>query len=369
MNKALSCILIIVLMAVSIRCKTVTPQKSYIPLKPVEEELAKAIVGAIERNDLNALKTLLPNGSEVNVQVDEWGKTPLHFAAKENCKEIAEFLISRGADINALDKFSQPPLYWALDEEDGEVAQYLIDIGAQVDFKTSGDWTALHLVDSVDIARQLIDSGLDPNARTDSGSTPSHLAAGNGFEEVVALFMEKGADVNIANGQGSTPLHDAAREGHKKVVELLLNNGAELGAKDNLSAQTPLHWAVLRGHNGIVETIIAAGAKLEIVDRFGRTPLHTAIDHDRTTTAKLLIDKGANLNAAMNGDELQTVLLLAARKGNIELVEYLIAKGVDINEIDKHGNTPLDKTHNEEANVLLRSCGAKSGKDIQGKDK
>jgi hypothetical protein len=54
------------------------------------------------------------------------------------------------------------------------------------------------------------------------GDTPLHLAARNGYEDVVALLLACKAPANARNRSGDTPLHDAVRKGHSDVVALLL---------------------------------------------------------------------------------------------------------------------------------------------------
>ena len=64
-------------------------------------------------------------------------------------------------------------------------------------------------------------------ARSDTGTTPLHLAAKNGHLEVVRLLIEAGVDINKARtNDGATPLHIATQKGHVEVVSLLSEAGA-----------------------------------------------------------------------------------------------------------------------------------------------
>ena len=115
--------------------------------------------------------------------------------------------------------------------------------------------------------RLLLERGADPHIKTNSGSTPSSAAASWGYQEVVAMLLEvedidktgslllhdtvyqshvglarylieSGFDVNARNDRGQTPLHLAAFTGvneknrAQRMRELLIANGADLNAKD-----------------------------------------------------------------------------------------------------------------------------------------
>lgn len=60
----------------------------------------------------------------------------------------------------------------------------------------------------------LLDQGLDVNTKTNSGSTVLHIAAQNGYLDLVNLLIARGADVNLLTADGWTPLHFAAQRGY-----------------------------------------------------------------------------------------------------------------------------------------------------------
>ncbi|EAX99575.1 hypothetical protein TVAG_104560 [Trichomonas vaginalis G3] len=146
------------------------------------------------------LEYLISKGADINAKTEN-GSTPLHYAAKEKCKEAAEILISNGADINAKDKDGWTPLHYPARYNNKETAEILISNGADI------------------------------NAKTENGSTPLHYAAKGKCKETVEILISNGADINAKTENGSTPLHYAAKGKCKETVEILIPNGADINAK------------------------------------------------------------------------------------------------------------------------------------------
>ena len=70
---------------------------------------------------------------KIDLKKDYKQKTPLHFACKHGYIHIVQFLIEKGADIEAKDKNQNTPLYFASSKGHDPVVQYLIDHGAKID--------------------------------------------------------------------------------------------------------------------------------------------------------------------------------------------------------------------------------------------
>jgi len=174
-------------------------------------------------------------------------------------------LVEQGADPNAKDEFGWTPLYWAASTGQEEVAAYLIGKGADVDAKTNDERTPLHQAaqaGAAHLVEVLISKGVDVKARDKSGNTPLHGAAEAGRREVAELLIAKGADINAkaTNEYWTTPLHRAAFAGHKEMVELLIARGADANIRD-YRGRTALDLAEQRGHTEIAELLRKHGAK------------------------------------------------------------------------------------------------------------
>ena len=198
---------------------------------------AISIHEAARDGNIEAVKQHLEAGVDVNVK-DNIGLTPLHMAAGDGRKEVAELLIAKGAEVNAKIE-GMTPLDIAIELKHTTTADLLRKHGGK-----SGATDSIHVaaaVGNIEAVKQHLAAGTDVNAKSSFG-TPLHSAASKGNKEIVELLIAAGADVNARDDGGDTPLLNAAAFGQKEIVELLIGKGAEVNAK-NANGETPLDWA------------------------------------------------------------------------------------------------------------------------------
>ena len=203
-----------------------------------ELKAAKSILVAVELGNIEAVKQHLNDGTEVNAKGGT-GRTPLHWAAIESHKEIAELLIAEGADVNAKTNDGKTPLDEAINPfyKKTEIANLLR--------KHGGKHGTIHSAvggGDVEAVKEFLVDGADVNVKDKRGFTPLHWASISGRKEAVELLIDNGADVNAMRGGGGPPLSYAASWGHEEIVELLIANGADVNVKDAFS-ETPLDVA------------------------------------------------------------------------------------------------------------------------------
>jgi len=172
----------------------------------------------------------------------------------------------------------------------------------------------------------LIDAGADVDAKDDAGSTALVLAASfRDYDDVVELLLASGADANVTDSTGRTPLM-AAVSVSKKTTNILLYNGADVMPRSESGATAFLHCAMghLEGQDRIdvAELLLSKGADINDALDVGTTALMIAVARNDLELVKYLVSKGIKLDATRKKDG-KTALALAKEAGNAEIVAYL----------------------------------------------
>jgi len=113
-----------------------------------------------------------------------------------------------------------------------------------------------------------------------------------------------------------------------------------------------LHWACLYGHGSVAQLLIERGADINAADNDGRTPLHSACIHGHLSVAQLLIERGADVNRA--GNMVWTPLHHVCYYGHLSFALLLIESGADVNRGDNDERTPLHEACVNNKNSLVQ---------------
>ena len=140
---------------------------------------------------------------------------------------------------------------------------------------------------------------------------------------------------------GDTPLMNAIDFGCLELVRWLIEAGANVNAEVD-DGFTPLHSAIESDADvstTIVGLLLKAGAEIEARGCNGWTPLQMAACRGYLDKVKVLVEAGADINARLEIDAEETVLMEAAFGGNADVVRFLLQKGADPTARDSFGRT------------------------------
>jgi ankyrin repeat protein len=237
------------------------------------------------------------------------GLTPLILAARENDLESARLLVAAGADINEASNASWTPLLIATNNRNYVLGKFLVEHGANVNKANSTAFTPLYLATD----NRNIEGGDYPVPKPDM----DHL-------EFIKVLLDHGADTNAAvNGNtetrtiftmqwfyeaGATPFVRAAQSSDTALMKLLLQHGANPKAVTK-NGDNALHAA---GGIGWVEGVTYEWSKEENVQAI-----------------RMLLDLGLNPND--QDKEGRTPLMGAAMKGRVDAIRVLVEHGADLN--------------------------------------
>ncbi|MDN3506900.1 MAG: ankyrin repeat domain-containing protein [Simkaniaceae bacterium] len=240
----------------------------------LRKEWGSEVHALADHGDLTALKAhIAKNPEDVNKRV--YGKQPIHVAARYQHRRVVEYLLSKGADVNAFshDADRSTPLHIAFENDDVPLIKLLLSKGANMLARDNEGTTPIE-GGSVSIAKQFFK---DFDFLTwFNGSLPIHDYAIYNPDMARAILSENcGINVPCPRYNNATALHLAAAKGYKKLAQSLIDYGAQVDAQDAMG-NTPLHVALRRGNSSLVKLLLNSGARIDIKDHKGRTPLELA---------------------------------------------------------------------------------------------
>ena len=159
--------------------------------QPKKHEVARILIedgayydaySACALNDTDRLQELIDENSNVADATDDYGMTPLHWAARADSMECAEILLERGALVNPLNKARRTPLQLASEANRADMIRLL----------------SLH--------------NADLNTQDKKGRTPLHRATYEGCVEAAEALLEAGADPTVLNKNGKTAFEIARKD-------------------------------------------------------------------------------------------------------------------------------------------------------------
>lgn len=165
------------------------------------------------------------------------------------------------------------------------------------------------------------------NVKDEQGYTPLHKAAQRGDIVMVKYLIDKDANVNARSNALNTPLILAAIGGSVECCELLMNKGALTNATGLFGStrHTALQWAARSGQLEVVKFFLENGIGPDEKEGTMTALLH-ASEHGHLDVVRILLDAGASIKSPVGDRREKTILELAQKSGNEELVNLLLER-------------------------------------------
>eukprot|EP00759_Apiculatamorpha_spiralis_P051871 PhF_6_TR552/c0_g1_i2/m.511 len=335
---------------------------------------------ACKQSHTDVAQMMAQYGSMSLEEIDEQGRTPLHYTAQNNLPVIASHIIQKLSFVDPIDFDGMTPLHLAASQSE-HVAKLLLNVGSDLHAEDSHGNTPLHYacfygVEAV--ARLLLDCGAAPNARNHGGNTPLHYAVlrgeEDGMQSVVTYLLKLGADVNAPDDKGDTalmfacqqknttlassllrwkdisintrnlagytPLLCALSNSMTEVALLMIQMGADVNSCD-VHNSSPLSYACAAGLEAVCFALMQkGGVDLMCTNDMGNTSLHYAANSNMLAVVRLLLESGVDVNVLDHGK--CTPLHYSALNERSEVTQVLIEQGASIHALNVNGNTPLD---------------------------
>lgn len=349
-----------------------------------DEEFGTALQIAAAAGHSEVVHVLLKKGANVNACSKEYDSA-LHAASRGGSVEIVEELLDYGADVNAQNRDHETALYAAcqegyveivelllkdraLDASEGDVlheasrngyldiVQYLVHKGARVNAQSDLYGSALQqasLGGHIDIAQYLLDVGADVNAHGGGYGNALQAASARGHLEIVRLLIKHRVNVKAQGGKYGNALQAASAAGILEVPPVVLQEGPHIYA-DNTDHVNNGFAALVQRHTMIVEILLNCGA--DVHSQGGRlgNALQAASLGGGIAIVDMLLGEGAEVNS--KGGQYANALYAASAKGHLEIVQRLLDKGADVNARGGHYGNALQvasKGINEKIQLLL----------------
>jgi ankyrin repeat protein len=289
------------------------------------------------------IRFLVENGADALARAsngDSLLHTALKFLLNENeALEAVKLLVGYGCNPLEVNSYGKTPLHIAVERDHISVARYLLTLGTALPpdlvVTLKGNWRDPRIVPTI---RFLVENGVDLNVLTYTreGDSVLHIALeslhdDNEAVEAVKLLVGYGCDPLEADSHGNTPLHIAVERGHISAARYLLSVGVPLSADPLVTSKN--YWSVWTTAL-MIPFLVENGVDVLTRASNGDSVLHIALQslrHDENKvleTVKCLVGYGCDpLEANSHG---QTPLHIAVQQGLISVARYLLTFGAAV---------------------------------------
>ena len=354
----------------------------------------QSLLMAIQNNHFEAANLLIETGEGLSY-TDENNATVLHWAARMGQSTMCQQLLEKGVSLGNQDHDGRTALEWAMRGDDEITINLLLKEDKSSRRQTTNIQT-LHFsarMGDIHTIKEFHEQGSSLEVRDEKGQTVLfHAVKGKQHDTVKWLTEEGMANVQAVDKEGLTALHVAAQECDRRSAEILIESGADVNAlssrnmmphhciPDSEGARVLIllhehgtdidasdkdnnritHNAASRGAWVLFKSASDLGADLEAPGAQGNTPAHLAAESGSPMILEILAEKNVELDNVRNSAG-YTPLMMASRAGRVEVMCYLLGKGINRNVCDFDGRSLIELTigwGNSEVMSILQGYGA-----------
>ncbi|KAM8706904.1 hypothetical protein ACLKA7_011066 [Drosophila subpalustris] len=158
---------------------------------------------------------------------------------------------------------------------------------------------------------------------------------------VKRMLRRRPSLVDYPGPNGFLPLANAIIQCEMCIIDVLLSSGCSVHLGNPQNGRTPLHLAFYHGHLPSARILLNKKAQLEATDCNGMTPAHCAVDANQLEMVRFALESGANVEAR---DACDWTLLMRAvvMDASLEIIKLLVTHGADLSAVDGMGKSCSD---------------------------
>jgi ankyrin repeat protein len=164
------------------------------------------------------------------------------------------------------------------------------------------------------------------------------------LERAKELIYSYGLSYSKEWSDGYVLLCEALINKHIAIAKLLLHHDCKVNFENGMPSTiytSPLHLAIQMGDIEVVKMVLDKGARIDAKDIDGETPLYAAVRNDDFKITELLCKHGADV--CLRNRNGISVIHIAASYGCPRIIDYLLKNGADVNVRTDEDDTPLHK--------------------------